>query len=89
MNIRSQVPSQMRHEQKCEDSSGSSDGEDDAEDSEEAEARRARVAKATSMALGMVNAGVQMNMDIFGFEQKTDFTVDNPQYVLSTTKRLS
>ena len=28
-------------------------------------------------------------MDIVGFKTKTDFTIDNPQYVLSTTKRLS
>ena len=50
MNIRSQVPSQMRHEQKCEASSDDTDADEDAEDSEEAEARKARVDKALSMA---------------------------------------
>ena len=37
----------------------------------------------------MINAGLQQQMDIFGIKSKTDYNVDNPQYVLSTTKRLS
>ena len=37
----------------------------------------------------MVDNVLQQQMDIFGIQSKTDFNVDNPQYVLSTTKRLS
>ena len=89
MNIRSQVPSQMRHEQKCEASSDDSETDQDAEDSEEAEQKKAGVERAMSMGLFNVNNILQQQMDIFGFQAKTDFTKDNPQYVLSTTKRLS
>lgn len=42
-----------------------------------------------SKGLNSVAMGVEAQMDIFGIQSKTDFTVDNPQYVLSTTKRLS
>ena len=42
-----------------------------------------------SKGLNSVNMGLEAQMDKFGIQSKTDFTVDNPQYVLSTTKRLS
>ena len=79
----------MRHEQKCEASSDDSETDQDAEDSEEAEERKRGAEKAVSAGLFNVNAIIQQQMDIFGFETKTDYTVDNPQFVLSTTKRLS
>ena len=77
MNRRSQVPSQMRHEQKCEPSSDSSDQDADGVSSADEEPEED--------ALGMT----QQERDLFGTRKRVDYTVDNPQYVLSTTKRLS
>ena len=59
MNRRSQVPSQMRHEQKCEASSEESDADGDGEDSEEVEAAKQGVDKLISMGLGAMDLKLQ------------------------------
>jgi len=55
MNRRSQVPSQMRHQQKCESSSNESDPDADGVDSDEVEAAKQGVDKLISMGLGALN----------------------------------
>ena len=78
MNRRSQVPSQMRHEQKCESSSGESDPDADGFDSEEAEEAKIGTEKLISMALGAADSKLQSKMDMFGLKKRTDFSNDNP-----------
>ena len=41
------------------------------------------------MGLGALDTKLQSQMDMFGMKKRTDFKIDNPQYVLATTKRLS
>ena len=90
MNRKSQVPSQMRHEQKCEASSDESDPDADGEDSEEKEAAKKGLDKVLGLARAGTMNGLTDQMDIFGFSaNKKDFNTDNPQYMLKTTKRLS
>ena len=72
----------MRHQQKCESSSGESDPEGDGQDSDEVEEAKQGVEKLISMGLGAVNAKITEELDAFGLKKKTDFSVDNPQYVL-------
>ena len=82
----------MRHHQKCEASSDESDEDQDGLDSEEERFKTGDATLNRALTLGMAGLtdGLTSKLAFLGvMDEKIDYSKDNPQYMLKTTKRLS